>query len=259
MAPLHAENRQSIDYVPQPSSARDDIAALNAELAQLPLPGRILKAASVGRAVFTTSLGLEDQVLTAVIADTGADISVMTLETGRLFAETLELLESTRDRYGLAIEALKPWREDVDGFVAQYGLNGFYDSTEARHACCDARKLRPLTRALRGADIWITGIRRGQSKNRADAPFASWDATHGVIKINPLADFALDALEARVRADDIPVNPLHSRGYPSIGCEPCTRAIKPGEDERAGRWWWEADAKRECGLHVVPANSQIQG
>lgn len=259
MAPLHAENRQPVDYALPASAPLHDPAALNAELAQLSLPGRILKAASLGRAVFTTSLGLEDQVLTAVIADTGADISVMTLETGRLFAATLDLLETTRERYGIEIEALKPWREDLQGFIAQYGLNGFYDSTEARHACCDARKLRPLTRALQGADIWITGIRRGQSKNRADAPFAVWDATHGVIKINPLADFALDTLEARVRVDDIPINPLHSRGYPSIGCEPCTRAIKPGEDERAGRWWWEADAKRECGLHVVPATSQIQG
>jgi len=236
---------------------RVDIEVLDRELARLPLAQRLLKAASLGRAVFTTSLGLEDQVLTAAIAEAGADIAILTLETGRLFAETLALLEETRARYGVVIEAVRPWREEVDGYVAQHGLNGFYESVEARHACCDIRKMRPLARALSGADVWVTGLRRGQSATRANAAFAEWDPVRQLVKINPLADFDLESLEAQVRRDAVPVNPLHKRGYPSIGCQPCTRAIKPGEPERAGRWWWEDDQKRECGLHVASASSQI--
>lgn len=223
---------------------------LNTELASLPLPGRLLRIAALGRAVFTTSLGLEDQVLTSVIAATGANLRVVTLDTGRLFAETETLIGETEARYGLSIEILRPWKDDVDGFVALYGLNGFYDSVEARHACCHARKIVPLGRALENADIWVTGLRRGQSGNRANAPLAEWDADRGLLKINPLADQSLEALKARAKADDVPVNPLHAKGFASIGCEPCTRAIKPGEPERAGRWWWEQDERRECGLHL---------
>ncbi|MDP2121374.1 MAG: phosphoadenylyl-sulfate reductase [Hoeflea sp.] len=214
------------------------------------LPGRIRRIAALGRAVFTTSLGLEDQVLTALIADTRADVRLVTLDTGRLFAETLALMGETEARYGVSIEVFKPWKDEVDGFVALYGMNGFYDSVEARHACCHARKLQPLGRALADAEIWVTGLRRGQSGNRANAPLAEWDVDRGLIKVNPLADQSLYALQARARADDVPVNPLHAKGFPSIGCEPCTRAIKPGEPERAGRWWWEQDERRECGLHL---------
>ena len=223
---------------------------LNAELASLPLPGRILRIASLGRAVFTTSLGLEDQVLTSIIAATDAEVRIVTLDTGRLFSETETLIGDTEAHYGLTIEVFKPWKDEVDGFVALYGMNGFYDSVEARHACCHARKLQPLGRALADADIWVTGLRRGQSGNRANAPLAEWDADRSLLKINPLADQSLEALQARAKADDVPINPLHARGFPSIGCEPCTRAIKPGEPERAGRWWWEQDERRECGLHL---------
>ena len=225
-------------------------AELAHELTPLPLPGRVLRIAALGRAVFTTSLGLEDQVLTSIIAATGAPMRIVTLDTGRLFAETEALLAETQARYGLPIEVFRPWKEDVDGYVALYGINGFYDSVEARHACCHARKLRPLARALESADIWVTGLRRGQSGNRANAPLAEWDVDRGLIKVNPLADQSFDTLSARARADEVPLNPLHARGYPSIGCEPCTRAIKPGEPERAGRWWWEQDERRECGLHL---------
>ena len=236
-------------------------AQLNAELASMPLPGRILRIASLGRAVFTTSLGLEDQVLTSIIAATRADLRIITLNTGRLFAETETLLSDTEAQYGLSIEVFRPWKDEVDGFVALYGMNGFYDSIEARHACCHARKLQPLGRALTDADIWVTGLRRGQSGNRANAPLAEWDADRSLLKINPLADQSLEALQARAKADDVPVNPLHAKGFPSIGCEPCTRAIKPGEPERAGRWWWEQDERRECGLHLSASvsGSRAQG
>lgn len=225
-------------------------ARLAEELAPLPLPGRMLRIAALGDAVFTTSLGLEDQVLTSVIAATGADVRIVTLDTGRLYAETHTLIGETETRYGLSIEVFKPWKDEIDGFVALYGMDGFYDSVEARHACCHARKLQPLGRALSNAKVWVTGLRRGQSGNRANAPLAEWDVDRGLLKVNPLADQTLEALRARANADEVPVNPLHAKGFPSIGCEPCTRAVKPGESERAGRWWWEQDERRECGLHL---------
>jgi phosphoadenosine phosphosulfate reductase len=146
-----------------------------------------------------------------------------------------------------------PVQDDIDAYAAKYGLNGFYESVEARHACCSVRKLKPLARALEGASFWITGLRRGQSGNRAETPFAEYDAERNLIKVNPLADWDIERIKAYVADNAVPVNPMHARGYPSIGCEPCTRAIKPGEPERAGRWWWENDEKRECGLHVPEA------
>lgn len=251
----------AIASVSDPDYGPQFAAQLNAEFASMALPGRILRIASLGRTVFTTSLGLEDQVLTSIIAETRADIRIVTLDTGRLFAETETLIGDTEARYGLSIEVFRPWKDEVEGFVALYGMNGFYDSVEARHACCHARKLQPLGRALANADIWVTGLRRGQSGNRANAPLAEWDADRSLLKINPLADQSLDALQARAKADDVPVNPLHARGFPSIGCEPCTRAIKPGEPERAGRWWWEQDERRECGLHLSASvsGSRAQG
>jgi phosphoadenosine phosphosulfate reductase len=235
----------------------EEAQALARELAAIPLDARLRRAAELGAAVFTTSLGLEDQVLTAAIARSGAAIAVKTLETGRLFPETVELIGITRERYGIDLEEVHPAKADVDAFIASYGLNGFYESVEARHACCDARKMKPLAVALAGADVWITGIRRGQSQNRSHTPLAEYDPVRDLIKINPLADYDLETLKDLVEAENIPVNPLHQRGYPSIGCEPCTRAIKPGEPERAGRWWWENDEKRECGLHVPGAASTI--
>lgn len=228
--------------------------ALNDKLAGLDLAGRLALVAGLGgRAVFTTSLGIEDQVITAAIGTDRLAIDVVTLETGRLFKETLDLIDETEEQYGITITRYMPVQDDIDAYAAQYGLNGFYESVEARHACCSVRKLKPLQRALEGASFWITGLRRGQSGNRADTPFAEYDAERNLIKINPLADWDIDRIKAYVADHAVPVNPLHSRGYPSIGCEPCTRAIKPGEPERAGRWWWENDEKRECGLHVHEA------
>ena len=228
--------------------------ALNDKLATLDLAARLSLVAELGaRAVFTTSLGIEDQVITAAIGTERLAIDIVSLETGRLFKETVDLIDETEGQYGIAITRYVPAQDDIDAYAAQYGLNGFYESVEARHACCSARKLKPLARALDGASFWITGLRRGQSGNRADTPFAEFDAERGLIKINPLADWDIDRIKAFVADHAVPVNPMHARGYPSIGCEPCTRAIKPGEPERAGRWWWENDEKRECGLHVPEA------
>lgn len=231
-------------------------AELNDRLASLDLPGRLSAAAELGHAVFTTSLGIEDQVITAAIGTHRLPIEVSTLETGRLFKETVDLISETEDRYHIAIRRFRPEQDDIDAYAEKYGLNGFYDSVEARHACCHVRKLIPLAKALSRAQVWVTGLRRGQSGNRASTPFAEYDAERGLIKVNPLADWDIDKINAHVTAEDIPFNPLHGRGYPSIGCEPCTRAIKPGEPERAGRWWWENDEKRECGLHVPDNASQ---
>jgi len=232
----------------------DTIASLDAELASLDLTGRLSRIAALGgRVVFTTSLGIEDQVITAAIGLARLPIEVSTLETGRLFKETVDLIGETEERFGIAIKRFHPEQDDIDAYAAKYGLNGFYESVEARHACCHVRKLVPLAKALEGAAIWVTGLRRGQSGNRATTPFAEYDAERHLIKVNPLADWSLDDIDAYVEAEAVPTNPLHKRGYPSIGCEPCTRAIKPGEPERAGRWWWENDEKRECGLHVPEA------
>ncbi|TCR93385.1 phosphoadenylyl-sulfate reductase [Rhizobium sp. BK376] len=230
----------------------EDASSLNDRLAALDLAGRLSLVASLGvRAVFTTSLGIEDQVITAEIGNHRLPIDIATLQTGRLFPETLALIDETENQYDIRIQRYEPEKADIDAYAAKYGLNGFYESVEARHACCGVRKLKPLARALSGATIWITGLRRGQSSNRADTPFAEYDAERHLLKINPLADWDIDAIKAYVADNSVPINPLHARGYPSIGCEPCTRAVKPGEPERAGRWWWEQDEKRECGLHVA--------
>jgi phosphoadenosine phosphosulfate reductase len=231
-------------------------SALNSQLESLDLSGRLALIASLdGKSVFTTSLGIEDQVITASIGTGRHPIEVSTLETGRLFNETVALIDKTEQTYGILIKRFYPEQDDIDAYAAQYGLNGFYDSIEARHACCGARKVKPLARALEGASFWITGLRRGQSGNRAETPFA--DTDRGLIKINVLADWDIEKIRAHVADAAIPVNPLHARGYPSIGCEPCTRAIKPGEPERAGRWWWENDETRECGLHVAEASTSV--
>lgn len=226
--------------------------ALTADFAEMSLVERLGFLAS-GRknAVFTTSFGIEDQVLTAGLSIAAPAVRIVTLETGRLFPETLSLIEETEKRFGIAIERFTPDPGELAAYVEGYGLNGFYESVEARRACCSIRKLKPLALALEGADLWITGLRRGQSSARSGSAFVGFDPEHALIKANPLADWSADDINAFVKANTVPVNPLHARGFPSIGCEPCTRAIRPGEDERAGRWWWENDEKRECGLHVT--------
>ncbi len=224
---------------------------LGAKLEGLSLDERlVLIAARFPKAVFTTSLGLEDQVITHSIATGQSAIRIATLQTGRLFPETIELLAQTQSRYEFEIESYEPDPQAVNAYIKRYQLDGFYDSVKARHACCHIRKMIPLSRALAPADAWVTGLRRGQSNNRSAVAFAEWSDENQLMKFNPLADWSLPDLQSAIAIHDIPVNPLHALGFPSIGCAPCTRAIQPGEPERAGRWWWEQDQQRECGLHV---------
>jgi phosphoadenosine phosphosulfate reductase len=210
-----------------------------------------------GKLVFTSSLGLEDQVITHLIFSQGLEIEVATLDTGRLFPETYALWEATELHYGRRIRGFAPDRVAIEALLADQGINGFRLSPEARKACCHVRKIEPLRRALAGAGGWITGLRASQSSFRSELPVVSRDSEYGLWKLNPLFDQSREALAALAARWDVPLNPLHEAGFLSIGCQPCTRAIAPGEDERAGRWWWEADAKRECGLHVpgAPAGS----
>lgn len=236
-----------------PSSIRD-AEALNEAFPSLGLEQRLRLAAGLGRrSVFTTSLGKEDQVIAAAIALGRIGIDIATLNTGRLFAETEALIAETEKRFAITIRQFHPDPERVRKYVEAHGENGFYDSIANRHACCAIRKLEPLARALAEADVWVTGLRRSQSENRATVPFAEWDEERKLFKVNPLADWDGKRIDAYIKWNRVPVSPLHDRGYPSIGCEPCTRAVKPGEPERAGRWWWEQDQKRECGLHVAGA------
>jgi phosphoadenosine phosphosulfate reductase len=211
---------------------------------------RLVAQAVPGRIAFSTSLGLEDQALLHAIAESGYAFDVFTLDTGRHFPETLDTLGASELRYGIPIRIVAPDAAELEDLTSRDGVLGFRQSIDAREACCDVRKVRPLGRRLAGATAWVTGLRRGQSAGRAEVPFASWDTQYGLIKINPIADWSAGQLDAYIRTHDIPVNPLHARGFPSIGCQPCTRAVRPGEDDRAGRWWWESEDGKECGLHA---------
>jgi phosphoadenosine phosphosulfate reductase len=208
------------------------------------------RAAIPGRLVFTTSFGLEDQAISHAIFAQDVAIEVVTFDTGRLFPETHQVWEETEQRYGRRILALVPERRSVEAWVAQHGINGFRSSVEARQACCGLRKVEPLGRALAGASAWVTGVRAEQSPERAMMNFAAIDPQHGLLKLNPLLDWTRDRVRAFVRDHGVPYNSLHDRGFLSIGCAPCTRALAPDEPERAGRWWWEQEDKKECGLHV---------
>ncbi|WP_186419111.1 phosphoadenylyl-sulfate reductase [Bosea sp. CS1GBMeth4] len=205
-----------------------------------------------GRLVFTSSFGLEDQIVTHLIATGKLPIEIVTLDTGRLFGKVHTLWAETERRYGIAITPFYPRHDAVEAFVRGHGIDGFYDSIAARKACCHARKVEPLGRALAGAAAWITGLRAEQSAARGDLMLAEVDRERGLIKVNPLFDWSRERALAFARENDVPLNPLHERGFLSIGCQPCTRAVRPGEPERAGRWWWEDEAAKECGLHVGP-------
>lgn len=229
-------------------------AALAAAFPALSLAERLalLRSQTKGRIVFTTSLGLEDQVLTHVIAGQGLEIEIVTLDTGRLFPQAYALWSATQSRYGLSIRGFYPRHDALERYVAEAGIDGFYSSVEARKACCGVRKVEPLARALAGAEVWITGLRAEQSPSRGETPFVGVDAGFALIKANPLLDWTREQTAAFAAEHDVPVNPLHAEGFLSIGCAPCTRAVAPGEPERAGRWWWENEDKKECGLHVGP-------
>ena len=216
----------------------------------------VVRGTVCGRIVFTTSFGIEDQAIAHVIYTQALAIDVVTLDTGRLFPPTYELWAETERRYGRRILAFSPERVSVEALVAREGVNGFYNSLDARHACCAVRKTEPLERALAGAVGWITGVRAEQSTGRARMSLSAVEPRYGLIKVNPLIDWTREQVVAFVRNHGIPCNPLHDQGFLSIGCAPCTRAVKPGEPERAGRWWWEQDAKTECGLHVRHAETQ---
>lgn len=205
--------------------------------------------------VFSSSLGQEDQLLAHVIFTNNLPVKVFTLDTGRLFYETYELLEKTEARYKKNIQVYFPEAADVEEYVKEKGVNGFYESVENRKACCYIRKVKPLNRALKGAKVWITGLRAEQSENRKDMPMIEWDEQRQLYKFNPLIHWSYDEMIAFINENDVPCNSLHDKGFISIGCAPCTRAIEPGEDARAGRWWWEASHK-ECGLHVTVINKE---
>jgi sulfate adenylyltransferase large subunit/phosphoadenylyl-sulfate reductase (thioredoxin) len=227
-------------------------ARLNTELADLPPVERLkrFRAAIAGPLVFTTSFGLEDQVIVHMLAELGIDLDIVTLDTGRLFPETYALWAETERRYGRRIRAIYPHHGKLEALVEKYGINGFYDSREARSACCHVRKVEPLDRALTGAAGWIVGVRADQSINRQGTALVSVDERN-LLKLSPLLDWTRDAAQSFAADNQIPLNALHAQGFASIGCAPCTRAIAPGEPERAGRWWWEEDGQKECGLHIA--------
>ena len=211
------------------------------------------------RLAFASSLGLEDQLILSFLDEAlkrsdspSSLVHAFTLDTGRLPQETYDLLQADHDTFRLKVTPYFPGAAAVETMVSTKGANLFYDSVENRKECCAVRKVAPLGRALAGRSAWITGLRRAQSVTRTDLERVEWDAAHGVVKLNPLLDWTLDQVNAALSERRVPVNALHAKGYPSLGCAPCTRAVKPGEDERAGRWWWEAADKKECGLHADP-------
>jgi len=207
-------------------------------------------AADLQPATFSSSLGAEDMVVLDLIQRHALPISTFTLDTGRLPEETYALLQRVEERYGACVEVFFPDAQSVQKLVAANGINGFYDSVDKRKACCGVRKLEPLGRALAGKRAWVTGLRAQQSVTRSGLAPRETDAERGLEKFNQLADWSEADVWAYIRANDVPYNELHDRFYPSIGCAPCTRAITPGEDLRAGRWWWENPENKECGLHV---------
>lgn len=202
-----------------------------------------------GKIGLSTSMGMEDQVLTEMVTSIDPGIRIFTLDTGRLFPETYDLISRTSKKYSKQIEVFFPDAGEIEQMVAEKGINLFYQSIENREMCCQIRKLKPLARALDGLDAWITGLRKDQSVTRNELQVVEWDDNNGLIKINPLTNWTEDEVKEYIEARGIPVNPLHKQGFASIGCQPCTRAIEESEDVRAGRWWWETPETKECGLH----------
>ena len=228
-------------------------AELTAQLCGLDLFERLaaIRACIRGPIVLTTSFGLEDQAIAHALFSQGLTIDVATLDTGRLFPETYDVWAATERRYGTRIAAFTPDRTGVEALIARQGVDGMRSTVAARLECCAIRKVEPLARALDGAAAWITGLRADQSTERARTSLASFEEGRRLMKINPLFDWTREQTVAFVRAHGVPYNTLHDRGFLSIGCAPCTRAVAPGEPERAGRWWWEQEDKKECGLHIT--------
>ncbi len=228
----------------------DELAELNARAEDLSVDKIILMGSTAlgTKSVFTTSFGAEDQVITHILAEKKLPVDIFTLDTGRLFNETLETFEKTAKKYGNIIKTLFPDPKDVETYVNKNGINAFYESVELRKECCGIRKVKPLERGLEEYGVWVTGLRADQSENRSALRFFEWDDRFQVMKVNPLLRWTLTDVMEFIRANFIPYNLLHDKGFVSIGCAPCTRAIQEGEDFRAGRWWWES-SKKECGLH----------
>lgn len=202
-----------------------------------------------GHIALASSLGIEDQVLTDMICRIARDTRIFTLDTGRLFPETYSLIERTNMNYGIKIQVFFPDYHELEKMVNEHGVNLFYDSIGKRRQCCHVRKLEPLKRAFSGLKVWICGLRHGQSVTRTDNQLVEWDEHNGLLKLNPLIDWTEEQVWEYIREQGVPYNKLHDEGFPSIGCQPCTRAIQSGEDIRAGRWWWEDPEHKECGLH----------
>lgn len=198
----------------------------------------------------SSSLGIEDQILTRMVSSIHPATAIFTLDTGRLFPETYDLIDLTAKKYKTKIKVHFPEPNDIENMVAEKGMNLFYESIENRKLCCGLRKLKPLAKALKGLDAWFTGLRRDQSVTRTDMSIVEWDENNGLIKVNPLINWSEDDVWNYIKKHKVPFNPLHKKGFASIGCQPCTRAIEPGEDIRAGRWWWENPETKECGLHA---------
>ena len=232
---------------------KKDLEAINSRLLWLDNAVdklRFLADSYSGKVIFSTSFGWEDQVITDLIFSNNIPIKVFTLETGRLFPETYYVWNRTLEIYNKQIHAYYPDRARLETMVDAKGPNSFYESVENRKECCHIRKIEPLKRALAGNSIWITGIRADQSANREHMRDLEWDEGNQLLKFHPIFHWSLDEVKAYVKDNNIVYNPLHDKGFPSIGCAPCTRAVQPGEDFRAGRWWWEDQSKKECGLHV---------
>jgi phosphoadenosine phosphosulfate reductase len=203
-----------------------------------------------GRIALSSSLGAEDQVLTDMVAGIDTETRIFTLDTGRLFPETHEVIDKTNKKYDIKIEVFFPDYKSVEGMVKEKGINLFYDNIENRKLCCHLRKIEPAKRAFKDLDVWISGLRKDQSLNRFNTRLVEWDEVNGMIKINPLLKWREKDVWNYIKENDVPYNELHDKGFPSIGCQPCTRAVEKGEDIRAGRWWWEEAEHNECGLHV---------
>ncbi|MFA6629680.1 MAG: phosphoadenylyl-sulfate reductase [Sulfuricurvum sp.] len=203
-----------------------------------------------GRIALASSFGAEDQVLTDMVASLDPTTKIFSLDTGRLHEETYRVMDQTNRKYGISIDVYAPEREELEALYRQQGSYGFRDSIENRKACCHVRKIVPLKRALKGIDVWITGLRRSQSPTRELMRLVEWDEGNNLIKLNPLIEWDEKRVWDYIKEHKVPYNALHDEGFPSIGCEPCTRAVKEGEDLRAGRWWWENPEHKECGLHL---------
>ena len=229
----------------------NSIEKLNQQFASLSLEKAFETLSTLGfkNIAFSTSLGQEDQVLTDVIFKNNHPIKVFTLDTGRLFEQTYDILDKTQKKYNKSISSFAPDNNELEALLDSKGPYSFYDSIENRKECCSIRKINPLQKALKGVGLWITGLRASQSNSRSTLSFFSYDDAFGLPKFNPLVNWTLEEVENYLEQNNVPQNSLHKKGFVSIGCEPCTRAVKPGEDIRSGRWWWE-ESKKECGLHL---------